>query len=455
MELLELCLQKFNAFAWGIPMITLLMGTHIYLTFKLKFIQKHTFKAIKLSVKTDKTKNVKSGFGLFKAKGTISGFGALAVSTAAAVGTGNIIGVATAIASGGSGAIFWMLVSSVLGISTKYAESVLAVVYREKNKKGEFVGGPMYFLEKGLKKKWLAIIFAIGTIFATFMMGNMVQSNSITDLIKSAYNVDTWITGIILTTLVAYVIVGGIKSIAKACEYLLPVMGILYVATGFVIIAINYVHIPAVFIDIFKSAFTLKAAAGGAIGITIKEALRYGIARGLFSNEAGLGSAAIASAAAKTHNSVRQGLITSTSVFWDTIVICSTTALIILTAGDLNSGLFGADLVNNAFNTLGKIGPLILTVSLIFFCFTTLIGWCYFGEKVIEYLEGQKAIKIYRWFFILTVMIGSTLSAKFVWQIADASLVFMAVPNVIGVLMLRKVIFKETDKYLKDEIKNI
>ncbi|MBT3393233.1 MAG: sodium:alanine symporter family protein [Elusimicrobiaceae bacterium] len=443
MELLTAYLEKLNGFIWGVPMITILVGTHIYLTIKLKFIQKYTFKAIKLSVRPDKS------------KGTISGFGALAVSTAAAIGTGNIIGVATAISSGGSGAIFWMLFSSVLGISTKYAESLLAVVYREHRESGEYVGGPMYVLEKGLKKKWLAVIFAIGTLLSAFMMGNMVQSNSITDLMKSAYSVQPWISGIVLTSIVAFVIIGGIKSITRACEYILPLMGLIYILAGLVIIGLNYVHIPNVLIDIFKNAFTFKAAAGGAIGITIKEALRYGISRGLFSNESGLGSAAIASAAAKTHSSVKQGLIMSTSVFWDTIVVCSTTALIILTAGDLNSGLFGADLVHNAFNTIGNIGPLILTVSLIFFCFTTLIGWCYFGEKVIEYLEGHKSIKIYRWLFISTVMIGSTLSAKLVWQLADTALIFMAIPNIIGVLMLRKVIFKETDKYLKQELKDV
>jgi len=440
MQVAEMVLTKLNDVLWGWPMLVLLCGTHLFLTFRLKGIQRHIFTGIKLSLTRKK-----------EGSGEISHFGALATALAATVGTGNIAGVASAIAAGGPGAVLWMWLTGVFGIATKYGEAVLSVKYRKVNEDGTVAGGPMYVLEQGLKCKPLAVFFAVFTAIAAFGIGNTVQSNSIAHLLSDSFAVERWVTGIFLTLLTAFVVLGGIKSIAKVCGMMVPFMAILYII-GCILLLIVFREkiLPSVML-ILKSAFTGHAVVGGFIGAGVRSAIRYGIARGLFSNESGMGSAPIVAAAAQTSSPVRQGLVSSTGTFWDTVVICALTGVVIVASGDWQSGQSGVALSRLAFSHLSTFGPILLTSALFFFVFSTIIGWSYYGEKAAEYLFGKRVIKPYRILWVGAVMVGAMVEVPVVWSFADAANALMAIPNLLSLIMLSGVIVRETAVYFAAE----
>lgn len=440
MEAINSFFTAFSAFLWGWPMIVLLLGTHIFLTIRLRFPQRKIFKGIALSVKRDK-----------QATGDVSQFGALATALAATIGTGNIIGVATAIALGGPGAVFWCWLTGVFGISTKYAEGLLAVKYRVKTKRGQMIGGPMYALEKGLGWKWLAVLFAIFATLASFGIGSTVQANAISTLVENQYNVSPYITGLVVTALGAAVIVGGVKSIAKVCGMLVPFMAIFYVLGCIYILFVNHAYLLPALQVIFDSAFTTKAAGGGFAGSTLIMAARYGIARGLFSNESGLGSAPIVAAAAQTRNPVRQALVSSTATFWDTVVICALTGLVITSSiiayPDIDYHN-GAALTKVAFSKIPYIGAPLLTFGLSTFAFSTTLGWSYYGERCVEYLKGKRWMLFYRMIYIVSIFVGSVVNLALVWNLADCMNALMAIPNLLSLICLSGIIVHETRKYL-------
>ena len=440
MEAINSFFTAFSAFLWGWPMIVLLLGTHIFLTIRLRFPQRKIFKAIALSVKRDK-----------QATGDVSQFGALATALAATIGTGNIIGVATAIALGGPGAVFWCWLTGVFGISTKYAEGLLAVKYRVKTKRGQMIGGPMYALEKGLGWKWLAVLFAIFATLASFGIGSTVQANAISTLVENQYNVSPYITGLVVTALGAAVIVGGVKSIAKVCGMLVPFMAIFYVLGCIYILFVNHAYLLPALQVIFDSAFTTKAAGGGFADSTLIMAARYGIARGLFSNESGLGSAPIVAAAAQTRNPVRQALVSSTATFWDTVVICALTGLVITSSiiayPDIDYHN-GAALTKVAFSKIPYIGAPLLTFGLSTFAFSTTLGWSYYGERCVEYLKGKRWMLFYRMIYIVSIFVGSVVNLALVWNLADCMNALMAIPNLLSLICLSGIIVHETRKYL-------
>ncbi len=425
MEVFENILTQISDLLWGYPLIILLFGTHLFLTFRLRFIQRFIGKAIKISLRRDK-----------EGKGDISQFGALTTALAATIGTGNIVGVSTAVAAGGPGAVLWMWLSGVFGIATKYSEALLSVKYRVKMPDGSMAGGPMYVLEHGLKKKWLAVLFAAFTSVTAFGIGNMVQANSISVLVNESFQIPMWVTGLVLTILTAVVILGGIKSIARVCEGLVPFMAITYVLGCLIILGMNLQGIPDTVSIIFNSAFTGQAAIGGFLGAGMKEAIRFGIARGLFSNESGLGSAPIVAAAAQTKNPVRQALVSSTGTFWDTVVVCAMTGLVVVNSGEWMKGLSGAALTKQAFGDFHIIGPIVLILGLLTFVFSTILGWSYYGEKAAEYLFGNKVVKPYRYLWVMFVMIGSVLSLNIVWTFADITNALMALPNLVSLIFL-------------------
>ena len=421
-------------------MLILLFGTHLFLTFRLKFIQRYLIKAVKISFERSK-----------EGEGDVSQFAALTTALAATIGTGNIIGVATAIASGGPGAVFWLWITGVFGIATKYSEALLSIKYRVKAGDGTMAGGPMYVLEKGMNCKWLGVIFAFFTAVTAFGIGNMVQANSIATMMNETFRTPTWITGLVITILTAAVILGGIKSIAGVCEKLVPFMALFSIVGCLIMLALRFETIPETVVLIFKSAFTGQAAAGGFLGATMREAMRYGIARGLFSNESGLGSAPIVAAAAQTKNPVRQALVSSTGTFWDTVVVCALMGLVFVNSGAWAQGLKGAALSKSAFDGIPVVGPIVLTVSLFTFVFSTILGWSYYGEKASEYLFGKKAVMPYRCAWVVAVMAGSLLTLPIVWSLADITNAFMAVPNLISLIVLNNVIVAETREHLWEE----
>ncbi|MBN2143757.1 MAG: sodium:alanine symporter family protein [Candidatus Aureabacteria bacterium] len=437
MSELETLLETVSAWVWGAPLLILLFGTHLFLTFRLRFIQRYIWKAIKLSLETSK-----------EGQGDISHFGALMTALAATIGTGNIVGVSTAVAFGGPGAVLWMWFTGVFGIATKYSEAVLSVKYRITNPKGQMAGGPMYVLEKGMNNRLLAVLFSVFTAVAAFGIGNMVQANSIACLVKETFDVSPYVSGSILTVLIAAVILGGIRSIARVCERLVPFMAGIYVLGCVVLLIMKMDTLPETVLLILKTAFNGQAAFGGFAGAGIREVMRFGISRGLFSNESGLGSAPIVAAAARTKNPVRQALVSSTGTFWDTVVVCLMTGLVVVNSGAWSQGLKGADLAKAAFDHLPKIGPVILTIGLMTFVFSTILGWEYYGEKAAEYLFGPKCIFPYRSLWVAAVMIGSVVSLKIVWSFADIVNALMAVPNLISLLVLSPVIVSETKTYL-------
>lgn len=437
-------LQTIDQWVWGIPLLVLLLGTGLYLTIRTGFLQ---VLKLPLALKYLLTKSDDS------MDGDVSSFAALMTSLAATIGTGNIVGVATAIAIGGPGALFWMWIAAFFGMATKFSEALLAVKYREVDENGEMCGGPMYYIQNGLGLKWLARIFAFfGICVALLGTGTFAQVNSISESVSLSFSIPAIITAIVLSVLVALVTLGGIKSISKVAELIVPFMAIFYFFSALIILILNIDAVPAAFQLIVTSAFTKTAASGGFVGATIMMAMQSGVARGVFSNEAGLGSAPIAAAAAKTDSCVRQGLISMTGTFFDTIVLCTMTGLVLVVTGAWNEpGLSGVAVTNYAFNTglgLGNIGQFIVTIGLIFFAFTTIIGWNYYGEKCTEYLFGLKAVKIYKYIFIFVVAIGPFLTLEVVWTLADIFNGLMAIPNLIGLLGLSGVIIHETRKYM-------
>ncbi|MDB2124864.1 alanine/glycine:cation symporter family protein [Clostridium paraputrificum] len=453
MQLKDL-LQNISDFIWGPPLLILLVGTGVYLTLRLKLLQ--IFKlplALKYVFGKDEEENDEG------AEGDVSSFGALCTALSATIGTGNIVGVATAVKAGGPGALFWMWIAAFFGMATKYAEGVLAIKYREVDENGNMAGGPMYYIQNGLGLKWLAKIFAVlGIGVAFFGIGTFGQVKSISDAASITFKVPLILTAIIVTVLVALVTLGGIKRISRVSEKVVPFMAGIYILGAVLVLICNYSAIPGALSIIIRSAFNPQAALGGAAGITVQIALQRGVGRGVFSNEAGLGSAPIAAAAAKTKSPVRQGLISMTGTFFDTIVICTMTGLAIVLTGAYSSSLEGAALTTAAFEAglpFAVIGKYIVNIGLIFFAFTTILGWNYYGERCAEYLLGVKSILPYRLIFISLVAVGPFLSLDLIFIIADIVNGMMAFPNLIGLIGLRKVVIKETEDYfqqLKEEV---
>ena len=440
MEWINGFLTELSNLLWGWPMIILLLGTHLFLTVRLRFPQRHIFKAIRLSVKRDSD-----------GTGDVSQFGSLATALAATIGTGNIIGVATAIALGGPGAVLWCWLTGVFGISTKYAEGLLAIKYRQKTSNGKMLGGPMYALEKGLGWKWLAVLFALFTAIASFGIGNTVQANAIATVASESYGISPYLSGIFICLMTGAVVLGGVKSIARVCSMLVPFMAVRYVLGCIYILIVNAAYLwPAVCL-IVKAAFSPEAAGGGFVGSTVMMAARFGIARGLFSNESGMGSAPIVAAAAQTRNPVRQALVSSSGTFWDTVVICALTGLVIVSSViaypeiDFSNG---ATLTKDAFAKIPVIGRPLLTFGLLTFAFSTILGWCYYGERAVEYLKGKKWVTGYRILYIAAVFAGSVMNLALVWNLADCMNALMAIPNLLSLLFLNGVIVHETRKYL-------
>ncbi len=435
-------LNSISAFVWGPPMLILLVGTGVYLTFLLKGLQ---FRKLLHSLWLALIKRKDDGDN----PGDISHFQALMTALAATVGTGNIAGVATAIAVGGPGALFWMWITGLFGMATKYAEAVLAVKYREVDKNGEMSGGPMYYISKGLNMKWLGIIFAVFASIAAFGIGNMVQSNSVADAVQHSFNIPMWVTGIVLTIATGLVILGGIKSIGRVTEILVPVMIVFYMLAALVVVVIHFNHIPSVFAMVLREAFTGTAASGGFAGATVMMGIRMGVARGVFSNESGLGSAPIAAAAAQTKHPVTQALVSMTQTFIDTIVVCSFTGFAILVSDVFTTGSTGAPLTSMAFTTAmpGEWGGIIVSLGIIFFAYSTILGWSYYGEKSLEFLLGAKAVKPYRVLFVLVVFLGTVARLDIVWAFADIMNALMALPNLIALLGLGGIVAAETKDY--------
>ena len=439
-------IQSVDDFVWGWGMIALLLGTHLFLTVRTGFIQRKTItKGIPLSVAKEEG-----------ADGEVSQFGALTTALASTIGTGNIIGVGTAIALGGPGAVFWCWITGVFGIATKYAESLIAVKYRVKTEDGRMQGGAMYALERGLNMRWLGLVFAFLAGFASFGIGCATQVNAIAEVCNKNLGIDPLVVGVIVAGMTAVVIFGGIKSIAKVCEKLVPFMAAFYVIGCVIILLINYDYIIPAVTTICRLAFTKGAAAGGLVGGGIRDAIQYGVARGLFSNESGLGSAPIAAAAAKTKNPVRQALVSSTGTFWDTVVVCLMTGLVLVTtimknpAINVDEAVNGGELTTMAFGQIPFFGSLILVVGIISFAYSTILGWAYYGERCVEYFAGKAGLLPYRILYVAVLLAAPVLALDLVWKVADILNALMAIPNLIAVLLLSPMIVKETKKYIKD-----
>ena len=441
-------LNKFLVFLEPILIVSLL-GTGIYLTWKLRFIQFKGFKeAFYLAFIVRKEKG--------DSKGDINHFQALMTALSATVGTGNIVGVATAITLGGPGAIFWMWITGLVGMATKYSEAVLAIKYREKDERGEIAGGPMYYIKNGINSKALAIAFALFASISAFGIGNMVQANSLSSAMHTLFRSPHWINGIILAILTALIIIGGIKSIAKATSFLVPIMIVVYVIGSLTILIYHYDKIIPSLLLIIKSAFTPYSPAGGIAGYMVYDAIRKGVARGIFSNESGLGSSPIAAAAAKTKHSVTQALVSMTQTFIDTLIVCTMTALVIIISGKwLIPNLQGLYLTNASYSWGIPNGEIIVSFGLLLFAFSTIIGWYYYGERAIYFLLGYKAIMPYKILWVIMVFLGAMLKLKLVWTFSDVMNVLMAVPNLIALLFLANVIKQETEDYFKNYRKNI
>lgn len=445
LKLIESVVGSVNDVLWGPPMLILLFGTHIFMTIKTGIVQRKTFKGIKLSVTKDKD-----------SEGDISQFGALTTALASTIGTGNIIGVGTAIALGGPGAVLWCWLTGVFGIATKYAESLIAVKYRVKTKDGRMMGGAMYALERGLNLKALGILFAIFALVASFGIGSMVQTNAIASVWENNMQIPGWIIGVVCAILIFMVVFGGVKKIASVCERMVPVMAGFYIIGCLIILIMNYDYVVPALITIVKMAFKPGAAAGGLVGSGVMLAARYGIARGLFSNESGMGSASIVAAAAKTRNPVRQALISATGTFWDTVVVCALTGIVLVSSIMKNpnidvSGITdGSELTTLAFGQIPYIGKAILVVGIVAFAFSTILGWAYYGERCAEYLGGMKVIIPYRILYVASIVAAPLITLEIVWQLADMFNALMAIPNLVAVLLLSGVIRSETDKYLEN-----
>ena len=441
MQALESLIKTLSDFVWGPPMLTLLVGTGLYLTILLKGMQ---FRTLPLAFKLIFSKD-------HHHEGDISHFAALMTALAATVGIGNIVGVATAITLGGPGAVFWMWMTGLVGMATKYSEAVLAIKYREKGPHG-MRGGPMYYLAKGAGLPWLGTLFAVFTVCAAFGIGNMTQANATAKIFEATFQIAPNITGWVLMILTGLVILGGIKSIGKFTSFLVPMMILAYIGTALLVLILNIEKIPQAFGLIFYHAFNSSATTGGIVGATVAAAMRYGIARGVFSNESGLGSAPIAAAAARTNDPVKQALVSMTQTFIDTLVVCTMTALVILTATSWTQGVSAAELTSSSMaETLGNTGKVIVAIATALFAYSTLIGWSYYGEKAIEYLLGPRAIAVFRVIFTAAVIIGANVSLTLVWDFSDLMNGMMAIPNLIGLLLLAKVVKAETTRYFSEK----
>ena len=451
LEIVKNILNLMNNLVWGPPLLILLVGTGIYFTVKLGFLQ---ITKLPLAFKYLFSKDEDQ----VKGDGDISSFAALCTALSATIGTGNIVGVATAVGTGGPGAILWMWIAAFVGMATKYAEGFLAIKYRECDENGQMCGGPMYYIEKGTGNKLLAKLFAFfGLAVALLGIGTFGQIKSISDAVTKGFNIPPQITATVITVLVAAVTLGGIQRISKVAEKIVPFMASLYIIGALLILICYFKEIPEAILLIVSSAFNPQAALGGVAGITIKTVIQRGIGRGIFSNEAGLGSAPIAAAAAKTKSPVKQGLISMIGTFIDTILICTMTGLALVLTGAFNSGLEGVAMTTAAFETafpIAGIGKFIVNIGLIFFAFTTIIGWNYYGEKCLQYLAGIKSIKLYKIVFISFVAVGPFLSLDTVFVIADIVNGLMALPNLVGLIALRKVVISETEEFFaKEELK--
>lgn len=431
-----------NNLVWGPYMLVLIVGTGILYTFRSNFFSIRKFGHMMQNTILKMFEKTEVG------EGEVTPFQAVSTALAATVGTGNIAGVATAIALGGPGALFWMWFSAFFGMMTKFAEVVLAIQYREKNSEGAWVGGPMYYIKNGLNMKWLATLFAIFAAFAAFGIGNMTQSNSIALALENTFSIPPMVTGAVLAIATAAIIFGGLKRIASVTEMLVPFMAAFYIIGGLVVIIMNAGQIPAAFAEIFKSAFSGRAAIGGFAGATIMNAMRYGVARGVFTNEAGLGSAPIAHATAKTDHPVKQGLWGIFEVFIDTLVIASITGLAIITTGVWQEGYTGVALTTAAFNKVIPFGGAIVSIGILLFAYSTILGWAYYGEKAAEYLFGEGFVKYYRMIWVPLVFLGSVASLDLVWGIADTLNGLMIIPNLVGILGLSGVVIKLTKEYV-------
>ena len=440
-QIANLC-KHASDFVWGPMTLVLLLGTGVYLTIRTRGVQfKGFFHAFYLALV--KRKEIDS------TPGDISHFQALMTALAATVGVGNIAGVATAIAAGGPGAVFWMWMTGLVGMATKYSEAVLAVRYRIVNHRGEMSGGPMFYISRGLKMPWLGFLFAVFATVAAFGIGDMVQSNSVAEAAKHAWGIPTWITGLTLTVFTGMVLLGGIKSIARVSTTIVPIMIIFYMFASAWVLLTHMSQIPGVLGMIFAKAFTPQAAGGGFLGATVQQAVRYGVARGVFSNESGLGSSPIAAAAAKTKDPATQALVSMTQTFIDTLFVNSGTALVILLSGEWRSVMTGAQLSMAAFSTAlpNYLGPLVVPIGLALFAYSTLIGWSYYGEKAVEYLIGERAIFSYRVVFTALVFVGAIVQLDLVWSFADVMNGLMAWPNLVGLIFLSGVVAEETQRY--------
>lgn len=449
MELLTSIFSSINGVVWGPMMLVLILGVGLFLMLGLKLMP-----ILKLGTGFKLLWGGRSSSSEEQKEGEIPPFQALMTALSATVGTGNIAGVATAVFLGGPGALFWMWCTALVGMATKYSEAVLAVKYREKDKDGNHVGGPMYYIKNGLSSKWawLGTAFAIFGAIAAFGIGNTVQSNSVADVLHTNFGLPKLVTGIVLMVLVGAVLLGGIKRIGSVAGALVPIMAIAYLVAGLVVLSINAAEIPSALDLVFTYAFTPSAAEGGFAGAAVWMAIRFGVARGVFSNEAGLGSAPIAHAAAQTSSPVRQGLVAMLGTFIDTIIICSITGLVIITSGEWTSGASGASLTSAAFaQALPGVGNYLVAISLAIFAFTTIIGWSFYGERCIQYLFGEKVVMPYRVLWIIAVVIGATTSLDFIWLVADTLNAAMAIPNLIALALLSPVVFRLTKEYFEKE----
>jgi AGCS family alanine or glycine:cation symporter len=444
LDKLDALLDKTSGFVWGPPLIILLVGTGVFLTIRLHGLQiSQLGRALRIAFSRADT----------RAEGDISHFKALMTALAATVGVGNIAGVATAIAAGGPGAVFWMWITALFGMATKYSEAILAVKYRVVDENGDMSGGPMYYLERGLGLKWLGVLFALFGAIAAFGIGNMAQANTVANALDTSFGVRPETTGLVMAILTAAVILGGIKRIGNVAGFLVPVMAVIYIAGGLLVLMLNYRAVPGALALILESAFSPTAATGGFAGALVMQTLKMGVSRGLFSNESGLGSAPIVAAAAKTRNPFRQALVSMTGTFIDTIIVCSITALIIVSTGAWETGRTGADLTVTAFSTglPGNSGGVIVAIGTILFAYSTILGWSYYGEKCCEYLLGIHSVPAYRYLWVGAVFCGAMIKLQMVWDFADIMNGLMAIPNLIGLVGLSGVIVAETKKYLADE----
>lgn len=449
MEAISNFVSAINGLVWGPPMLVLILGVGLFLSLGLKLMP-----ILRLGEGFRLMWKGRTG-GDAEKEGDIPPFQALMTALSATIGTGNIAGVATAVFLGGPGALFWMWLTALVGMATKYSEAVLAVNFREVDERGNYVGGPMYYIRNGLGKKWawLGVLFAIFAAIAGFGIGNTVQANSVADVLQTNFALPHWLTGVILAVLVGLVLIGGIRRIGQVASALVPLMAVSYVVIGLGALAVNATELPAAFAMVFTDAFTGTAAEGGFAGAAVWAAIRFGVARGIFSNEAGLGSAPIAHAAAQTRNPINQGMVAMLGTFIDTIIVCTITGMVIITSGAWNSGESGAALTSNAFALGIPGGNYVVAVSLAIFAFTTILGWSFYGERSVEFLFGVKAIVPYRVLWIVAIPVGATLNLGFVWLLADTLNAMMALPNLVALVLLSPVVFRLTREHFENQRK--